>query len=237
MAQPTSRSPAAAQGCDPKTRCVGYTGLTSAMPWSGGKTSFSWELHARSLIDSILLATSAYIRGQNQEQNLEALHGNFLYWLHKGLPPGKTQNTSSLKTRLLSTSFHSSSYLSSFTLGTIARHTSCIAQGILTKDAHFLTRQALKQAAVLYCPSLELICRLKFLGIQLVSVSKSSQDGCSNHILLCRIFTHDSSPHHQYFCLCSLYNGMMKIKSSLAQTEAKLYPSVVHTRSPCKGTC
>lgn len=31
-------------------------------------------------------------------------------------------------------------------------------------DAHFLTRQALKQAAVLYCPSLELICRLKFLG-------------------------------------------------------------------------
>lgn len=124
MVQPTSRPPAAAHGCYPTTRCET---CVSAMPRSRGNTSFSWELHDRSLIDSILLTTSAYTEGQNQEQNLEVLHGDFLYWLHKGLPPGKTHNTSSLKTCLLITSFHSSSYLSLFTLCTTARHTRRIA--------------------------------------------------------------------------------------------------------------
>lgn len=44
------------------------------------------------------------------------------------------------------------------------------------------------KTGVLHCPSLQPICRLKFLGIWLVSVRNSGQR-CSNHILLCTIFT------------------------------------------------
>lgn len=98
-----------------------------------------------------------------------------------------------LKTCLVLKSIHSSRYLPhSLYLLFQTSEMYCLRQ---SEDAFNSWLVGTKTGSSLYSPTLQGICRVEFLGTQLVKISNLSQEGCSDHILLCTTSMFHSEPH------------------------------------------